>query len=406
MNEIDKMNGMVKLSQRIQNVPASPIRKWVPLADAAKMRGIKIIHLNIGDPDMVIPKVMTERLKVWEGGIPYAHSQGDSELLGALEGYYHRLGYKYINKANIQVSVGGSEALAMAMAACCESGDEVVVFEPFFVGYASLAPVYNVTLKPIRTKLETGFHLPPRAEIEAQISDKTKAILFTNPNNPTGTVFTRAEVEILIDIAHQRNLWLWADEVYREFVFDGLEGVSLLKYMPEMPDQLIVLDSLSKRYSAPGLRLGMFVSLNEELMAGVLRMAMGRLSAGFIDQKVAAQLVQVSHEEILAVRNEYQRRRDVVYAGLSKIPGLSIHKPEGAFYCVVGLPVPDAEAFCKFLLTDFDDNGETVMLTPMSGFYATPGIGGNEVRVAFVVGVERLQRAVEILAKTFVEFSH
>lgn len=400
---------MAAVSRRLNQIPASPIRKLVPLADEAKKRGVQVIHLNIGDPDIPTPQVMIDRLKSWEGGIPYAHSQGDSELLDALTAYYHRLGYDYLTRENVQVTVGGSEALAMAMTAICDPGEEIIVFEPFFVGYASLAPVYGVRLVPVMTRIENGFHLPNIAEIENKITAKTRAILFTNPNNPTGTVYSKAEVEKLIDIAQKHNLFLFCDEVYREFVFPpspkategqaSFKGVSSLDYMREEPEQVIVLDSLSKRYSAPGLRLGMIVSLNQELMAGVLRMAMGRLSAGYIDQKVAAELTQVSHEEILAVRDEYNRRREVIYKGMKQIPGVTIQKPEGAFYCVVGLPVDDAEKFCAWLLTDFNDQGQTVMLAPMPGFYATPGLGKQEVRIAYVVGEAKLKRAIEILGK-------
>lgn len=389
---------MAALSKRIEEIPASAIRKLVPLADQAKARGVFVYHLNIGDPDIPTPAAMIERLRAWEGeGVPYAHSQGDGELVAALADYYRDLGYSNVGPEQIQVSVGGSEAFAMAMTACCDAGDEVIVFEPFFVGYASLAPVYGVKLVPLATTIETGFHLPPVEQIEAQMTERTKAILLTNPNNPTGTVYSRDEVESILELAAKRDLYVWADEVYREFVFDGREGVSLLGYLERYPERLLVLDSLSKRYSAPGLRLGAVVSLNQELMAGVLRMAMGRLSAGYIDQKVAAQLTKVSQTDLLVVRDEYQRRRDVVYAAVKSMSGVVMSRPEGAFYAVLGLPVEDGEAFCRYLLTDFEDNQETVMLAPMSGFYVTPGKGKNEVRVAYVLGVEKLQRAMDLL---------
>jgi aspartate aminotransferase len=397
---------MITISQRLQNIPASGIRKLVPLAQKAKADGVTVYHLNIGDPDIKSPPEMMEAIKTWERNpIGYGNSQGEPEILEALTGYYQGLGYRFVSKEQIQVTVGGSEALAMAMMATCEVGDELIVFEPFFTGYAGLAAVYGVKLVPVTTTIENGFHLPTRTQIEQKITERTRAILFTNPNNPTGTVFSQAEVEMLVDIAKKKDLYLLSDEVYREMVFDGRVQVSLIKYMPEQPDRIVVLDSLSKRYCVCGLRLGMLVSLNQELMAGVLRMAMARLSAGLIDQVVGSRLAKVGENYILSVRDEYQQRRDVVYEGLAKIPGVTIQRPEGAFYAVVGLPVKDAEAFCAWLLTDFRDNRETVMLAPMAGFYATPHLGQNEVRIAYVLKIEKLKRAMEILTKALATFS-
>lgn len=392
---------MLNVSKRLQQVPASPIRKLVPLADAAKGRGVEVIHLNIGDPDIPTPSVMIDRLKAWEGGIPYAHSQGDAELLEALTEYYHQAGYDWVTKADIQVTVGGSEALSMTMTAVADPGEEILLFEPFFPSYASLAMASGIKAVPVTTKIETGFHLPVEIEkeIETKVNTKTKAILMTNPNNPTGTVYTRAEVERLIEIARKHDLWLLADEVYREFVFSDQASVSLLSYMDREPQRLVVLDSLSKRYSAPGLRLGTIVSKNRELMGGALRMAMARLSAGFIDQKAAAQLAKISQAELLEVRDEYQRRRDVIFEGLSAVEGVTITQPGGAFYCVAGLPVEDAEKFCAWLLTDFNLDGKTVMLAPMAGFYLSSGLGRQEVRIAYVVGEAKLKQAVEVLKR-------
>lgn len=394
---------MAKISSRLEMVPASPIRKLVPLAQAAKALGKTVYHLNIGDPDIPTPQVMMAAVNNFGiNPVRYGHSQGEAELLTALKSYYQTLGYGFLETKNIQVTEGGSEALAMAMLAVCEVGDEILVPEPFFTGYASLAPIYGVTLKPIPLSIENGFHLPERSVIEALISPKTKAILYCSPNNPTGTVFSREEIERLVAIAKDRGIFLVADEVYREFVFDGREQLSLLTYMQSDPEHLIVLDSLSKRYSVPGFRIGCLVSLNQDLMAGVLRMAMGRLSASLIDQVAAAELTKVSREEILAVRDEYQRRRDVVYRALSEVPGVTIQRPEGAFYAVVKLPV-QAEAFCSWLLTDYVDpsassgQAETVMLAPMPGFYATPGLGEDEVRIAYVIAIDKLTRAVELI---------
>ncbi len=266
----------MKTSNRLKQIPASAIRKLVPLAQAAKQEGVTVYHLNIGDPDIKTPEVMIEALHQWERNpIGYGNSQGEPELLAALQGYYQGLGYQFIEKSQLKVTIGGSDALLMAMMATCEVGDEIIVFEPFFTAYSSVAAVAGVTLVPVTTKIENGFHLPLKQEIEAKIGPKTKAILFTNPNNPTGTVFERSEVESLVELVKERDLFLMADEVYREYAFDGRKSVSLLDYAQELPDKIIILDSLSKRYSACGLLLGMMVSLNQELMAVVFRIARG-----------------------------------------------------------------------------------------------------------------------------------
>jgi aspartate aminotransferase len=395
----------MQVSSRLGQVPASPIRKLVPLAQVAKAQGKQVYHLNIGDPDIQTPYVILDRLRAYEQNpVGYAHSQGEAGLLEALVGYYRGLGYDFIDKSMVQVTQGGSEALMMALFAVAEAGDEILVPEPFFTGYASIAPLFDITLVPIPLSIDTGFHLPDQQVIEDLITERTKAILYCSPNNPTGTVFDRQEIELLVRLARERNLFLIADEVYREFVFDGREQLSLLDYMRDLPDRIVVLDSLSKRYSVPGFRLGMMVSMNQELMAGVLRMAMGRLSAATVDQVAASALNRVGKEEIWAVRDIYQKRRDVVFDALSGVDGVTIQRPEGAFYAVAGLP-HEAEAFCAWLLTDFHDNNETVMLAPMPGFYATPGKGTHEVRIAYVLEVPKLQRAMEILAKAISAFT-
>jgi aspartate aminotransferase len=356
--------------------------------------------LNIGDPDILTPDVMLKTLTTWHHNpISYSLSQGDPEFLAALEWYYHQLGYSFVTKPHIQVSSGGSEAISMAMFAITNPGDEVLTFEPLYANYNTFAAVNGVKLVAIPTTSENGFHLPPKAEMERYITSKTKAILYCNPNNPTGTVYTKEEVELLVELAKEHNLFLLSDEVYREFTYDERPHTSLLAYMESLPDQLIVLDSLSKRYSLCGARLGMVVSLNTQLMAGILRLAQGRLSSGFIDQKMAATLTQVPASYFAQVHQEYQTRRDVLYEGLKSIPGVTLAKPEGAFYTMVGLPVADSEAFCTWLLTDFRHQQQTVMMAPGSGFYATPGMGNQEVRIAYVLNVEKLKRSIEILAQ-------
>lgn len=393
------------VSQRLQKVPASPIRKLVPFAQAAKKNGVTVYHLNIGDPDIETPEVMLKTLQQWsKNPIGYGQSQGDPEFLAALEWYYHNLGYRFIDTSHIQVTSGGSEAISLAMFAVCAPGEEILTFEPLYTNYNSYATINGVHLKALPTSIDDGFHLPNSKTIKAAISNKTRAILYCNPNNPTGTVYTKSEVEMLVAIAKKHKLFLLADEVYREYAYDGRKQISLFSYMEALPYQAIVLDSMSKRYSLCGVRLGTFVSLNTEVMAGVLRVAQGRLSAGLVDQAVAAQLTKVPVTYFNKVQKEYTKRRDLLFDGLSQIPGVVIPKPEGAFYTIVGLPVKSAEHFCQWLLTDFRLNNETVMLAPAAGFYATPGKGANEVRIAYVLGVEKLARAIAILKQALVAY--
>lgn len=386
-------------SSRLSQVPASPIRKLVPLAVAAKKRGVKVYHLNIGDPDILTPKEMIGVLRHWkQNPIGYGQSQGEPVFLEALKTYYHSLGYKFIDIPNIQATSGGSEAISMAMFSVAAEEEEILTFEPLYTNYNSYAAINGVRLVAVPTKIENGFHLPARSEIEKRITRNTRAILYCNPNNPTGTVYTKEEVEMLVAIAKKHGIFLLSDEVYREYAYDGRKQVSLFAYMREIPEQAIVLDSMSKRYSVCGIRLGALVSLNKDILAGVLRIAQGRLSAGLIDQHLAAKLTDVPTRYIQDVQKEYAKRRDVLYEGLRRIQGVVIPKPEGAFYAIVGLPVDNAEKFCAWLLTDFSDKGETVMVAPAAGFYATKGKGNNEVRIAYVLHTEALRRSIELLA--------
>ncbi|MFH0979458.1 MAG: pyridoxal phosphate-dependent aminotransferase [Candidatus Roizmanbacteria bacterium] len=395
----------MKISNRIFKVPASPIRKLVPYANEAKRQGVKVYNLNIGDPDIKTPKVMIEVLKKWsENPIPYGQSQGELKFLESLVYYYHKLGFDFINSPNIQVTTGGSEAISMVFFATCEAGDEVIVFEPFYTNYNSYAAVNQIRLVPIRTYGETGFHLPDKKIIEKKISKKTKAILICNPSNPTGTVYSNEEMDMLVDIAKKHNLFLISDEVYREFVYDAKKHVSILNNMNKLPKQAILLDSMSKRYSLCGARLGLIISLNQEIMAGVLRIAQGRLSSGYVDQKIAEKLTKVPKSYFKEVHKEYQKRRDILYYGLKKIKGVFLEKPEGAFYTIVKLPVTDAEDFCKWLLTKFRYKNATVMLAPAAGFYATLGLGKNEVRIAYVINTHDLERSIEILERALKEY--
>lgn len=396
---------MIAASKRLSLVPASPIRKLVPFATAAKKEGVKVYHFNIGDPDIKTPEVMLAVLRDWNRNpIGYSQSQGEPSLLESLKTYYHALGATFVDSSHLQVTLGGSEAISWALFSVADYGEEILVFEPFYANYNTYAAVNGVRLVPIQTNLANGFHLPSRREIEKKITKKTKAILYCNPNNPTGTVYTKSEIETLVTLAKKHGLFLLSDEVYREFTYDGKKHVSLLSYMGDMPEQAIVLDSLSKRYSVCGARIGVLVSLNQEVMAGVLRIGQGRLSAGLIDQLMAAKLTQVPASYFQEVHDEYEKRRDLLYKGLKAIPGVVIPKPEGAFYTIVGLPVKDAEHFCQWLLTDFRDNNETVMLAPAAGFYTSAGKGKNEVRIAYVLSVPKLTRCIEILTKALTAY--
>ena len=395
-----------KVSDRLLTVPASPIRKLVPFAVEAKKKGVKVYHLNIGDPDIKTPEVMIDVLKKWsDNPISYGQSQGQPKFLEALAYYYNKLGYSFVKTNHIQVTTGGSEAISMVLFAVCAPGEEVIAFEPFYTNYNSYAAINGVKITPVMTSGETGFHLPVRGEIEKKINKKTRAILICNPSNPTGTVYTKDEMEMLVEISVKNNLFLISDEVYREFVYDGKKYFSILEYMKKYPDQMILLDSLSKRYSLCGARLGMIVSQNRDLMDGVLRIAQGRLSSGYIDQAMAEKLTEVKNSYFKEVHKEYQTRRDVLYKGLKSIPGVFLEKPEGAFYTIVKLPVKDSEDFCQWLLTDFRYKNETVMIAPAAGFYGTKGMGKNEVRIAYVLNCNDLEKAIEILRRALVEYN-
>lgn len=386
------------LSTRLQNLPVSATRKLLPYAQEAKKNGIKIYHLNVGDPDIPTPEVMLDVLKNWKyNPIRYTPSQGELKLIEALLSYYHTLGYEYVKKENLIVTLGGSEAVAMSLFATTDPGDEVLVFEPFYSGYLPPSFIHTIKLVPVPTKINNGFHLPSKKIIESHITSKTRAILFCNPANPTGTVYTKEELTLLVTIAKEHNLFLISDEVYREFVFVDRKIVSLLDFMEEIPERAIVVDSLSKRYSLCGARLGTFISRNPTIMTGVIKMSQARLSGGFIDQTMAEKLTEVPLSYTKKIQEEYRQRRDFLFTELSKINGVVIAKPEGAFYCMVQLPVKNAEEFCIWLLSKYRNKNETIMFAPGAGFYLTPGKGINEIRIAYILNIPQLRRCIELL---------
>jgi aspartate aminotransferase len=372
----------------------------MPYAQAAKEQGVKIFHLNIGDPDLNSPAEILAVLRNWpEGPVRYTHAGGEPVLIEALLAYYQNLGFGFLQKQDFVITNGGSEAISMFFYCACAPGDEVLVFEPFYTNYATLAYTSGIKLVAVPTELKDGFHLPERKKIEEYISPKTKAILYSSPGNPTGTVYTDKEVAMLVEIAVKHKILLAADEVYREFNFSGQQHASILKYLDKYPEELVLIDSLSKRYSLCGARVGNIVTKNQEFIKAITKLAQVRLSGDMLGQISGAALTRVPEQYLLDLQREYQARRDLVYRHLKKIPGVTVTLPEGAFYFMAGLPVADAEAFCIWLLEKFRDNNETVMFAPARGFYQTPGRGINEVRIAYVLKPKELERSLEILAK-------
>ena len=388
---------MPQVSSRGLALPPSPIRKLAPYADAAKARGVKVFHLNIGQPDLETPKVMRDRLKSIDPVIAYSPSQGTPQYVAAMCRYYETVGLKVLPQ-NLVATTGGSEAVLFAFLCLAEFGDEVIVFEPFYTNYSSFATMAGVKLVPVQCRGEEGFHLPPREAFEKALSKRTRFVLLCNPNNPTGTVYSREEVQRVADFCRDHDLFLVSDEVYREFVYGGISATSALD-IPGMEDRVVVVDSLSKRFSACGIRLGCFVSRNAEVIAAVIRAAQGRLSPPGLAQILALGMSEITADYYAGVRTEYQKRRDVIYEELLKLPDVFLRKPEGAFYVVARLPVKDSDAFARFLLEDFSFEGATVMVAPAAGFYATPGLGANEVRLAYVLHCDDLRQAILILGE-------
>ena len=384
------------LSERGQQMPASPIRKLAPLADAAKARGTRVYHLNIGQPDIETPACMRERLKQLDTTVlEYSPSTGTPEYLRSLQRYYEKRVGVPLGIDQILATTGGSEAILFAFMATANSGDDLLVVEPFYANYRSFAAMAGLNIVPITSRGRDGFHLPERHVWERALTPRSRAVIICNPNNPTGTVYSREELEMVADFCLHHGLFLISDEVYREFVYDHRLAITALE-LPGCEEFVTVVDSLSKRYSACGIRLGSLVTRNPEIYEACLRMAQGRLSPPGLAQFIAVGAESLADDYRLGVVSEYQRRRDVLYEGLISIPGVFLQKPEGAFYCVVRLPVDDAERFASWLLTDFQHHGATVMVAPATGFYASP-LGTNEVRIAYVLKEDDLRTAVNIL---------
>ncbi len=391
------MNQPTRLSQRAATMPASPIRRLAPYAVAARKRGLEVHGLNIGQPDIPTPQVILDRFRQYTAPyVPYGPSQGLPEYIEALRTYYAGFGAR-LAPEDIFVTTAGSEAIQFTLGALCDPGDQVIVFEPFYTNYNGFAAMTGVECVPVTTRGEDGYHLPERAAIEAKIGPRTRAILICSPNNPTGTVYTDAEIERLAAICRDRGLYLVSDEVYREFTYDGRTSRSLLTF-DGLDDLAIVVDSVSKRYSLCGARIGNIVSKNRPFMDAIMRFGQARLCPPTLEQFACTALTEVPASYTSGVLAEYQKRRDVVFGALSRMPGVRVRKPEGAFYICTGLPVDDANAFAIYLLTEYSQGGETVMVAPLDGFYATPGLGRDEVRLAYVLECGKLERAMDILA--------
>ncbi len=377
---------------------ASPIRRLVPFADAARKRGIKVYGLNVGQPDIETPPEFMDAIRNAEIKVlAYANSKGDPNLVKATSDYYKRIGLPY-EPEDIIITNGGSEALMWAFIAVADVDEDILVPEPFYTNYRSFAAPYAVNIKPLTTYAENGFALPSEAEIVSKLTDKTRAIALSNPGNPTGVVYTRKEVEMLAKIAKEHNLFIIADEVYREFTYEGLEATSFGE-MTDILDRVIIVDSVSKRFSACGARIGSLATKNKELPEQILKLGQSRLCAPTLEMIGATALYHLDPSYFDPIRERYQNRRDVLCDGLAAIDGVMCKKPMGAFYAIAKLPVKNAEDFAKWMLTDFNDNNETVMVAPVENFYQTPGMGVDEVRVAYVLNTEDLKRAVEILDK-------
>jgi aspartate aminotransferase len=384
------------VSRRARAMPASPIRKLAPLADLAKARGTKVYHLNIGQPDIETPACMLDRLRQFDDRvIEYAPSTGTPAFLESLRHYYtRRLGLS-IDTRNILATTGGSEALLFSFLVSANEGDDLLIPEPFYANYRAFATMAGLNIVPVTSSGRDGFHLPPREVFENALTPHTRLVILCNPNNPTGTIYTRDELEMMAGFCRDHGLFLVSDEVYREFVYDGRKAISALE-LAGAEEFVIVVDSLSKRYSACGIRLGALVTRNAEVYDACLRMAQGRLAPPGLAQFLAVGADALGEEYTRDVVAEYQRRRDVLYEGLRGIPGVELAKPEGAFYCVPKLPVGDAEDFAVWLLTEFEHDGSTVMIAPASGFYASD-VGKNEIRIAYVLKEEDLRKSVELL---------
>ncbi|MDD5903160.1 MAG: pyridoxal phosphate-dependent aminotransferase [Oscillospiraceae bacterium] len=386
----------MNFSSKIEKCGLSPMRKFAPYANEAVKKGKKLYHLNIGQPDIATPAAYFEAVKDFSQPVlEYAPSDGVPVMIDAIVDYYGKIGAPITNK-QVLISTGGSEALQMALASILDEGDEIIIPEPFYPNYSTFVTLTGATIRPVTTKPEEGYKFAVRERIEACINEHTRAIMFTNPGNPTGTILTEEELKLMADIAKEHNLFIIGDEVYREFVYGGEKLMSLLQ-LEGYEENVVVIDSVSKRFSACGARIGCMITRNTELYNHAMKWCQGRLCASTIDQIASAALYSVGPEYFDAVRKEYCARKDCLVEGLKKIPGVVYSEPKGAFYVMAALPVDDAEKLQMFMLNEWDDNGETLMFTPAESFYKTPNTGKNEIRMAYVINEADITRSMELL---------
>lgn len=391
-----KFKVMPRLSDKAVHMPASPIRKLVPFAETAKKQGKTVIHLNIGQPDIETPEVSREAIKNADIQVlAYSHSAGFESYRKGLAAYYVKNGIN-VTFEDILVTTGGSEALIFGFMSCLNPGDEIIIPEPFYANYNGFAVTAGVKIVPVTANISDGFALPPVEEFEKKITSKTKAILICNPGNPTGYLYSKEELEKLSGIVKKHDLFLFADEVYREFCYDGAQPFSVMN-LEGLSENAILIDSVSKRYSMCGARIGALISKNKEVIQSALKFAQARLSPPTYAQVASEAALATPQNYFDQVVEEYVQRRDIMVDGLNAIPGVSCPKPRGAFYCVAEFPVDDTEKFCQWLLESFDYQGKTVMMAPLSGFYSTPGLGKQEARIAYVLEQGLLKDAVKCL---------
>ncbi len=394
---------MPKLSKKAQAMPASPIRKLMPFADKAREEGKNILHLNIGQPDIKTPEVVMERMKnIQRDVIEYSNSEGYLPYRKKLAKYYQAHGIPVMAE-DIMITTGGSEALTFSMMTCFDVGDEIIIPEPYYANYSGFSVMAGVDVVPITSSIDDGFALPAVERFEALITPKTKGILICNPGNPTGYLYTQAEMKAIAELVKKHDLFLIADEVYREFCYDGAEPFSAFN-LKGIEENVILVDSVSKRYSMCGARIGAMITKNRDVQAMAMKFAQARLSPPTFGQIAAEAALDTPQSYFDAVTKEYTERRNFLVDGLNKIPGVRCPKPKGAFYCVIELPIDDSDKFCQWLLESFELDGETVMLAPATGFYITKGKGKKEVRAAYVLKKDKLARALNIIEKALQEY--
>lgn len=384
------------VSKRIKNTKISSIRKLTPLANEAKSRGIKVYHLNIGQPDIETPEKYFEALRNYDKKVlGYENSDGVNELREEFSKFLkiHNINYSF---DEILITNGGSEALLFIFLTVCDEGDEIIVPEPYYSNYNTIASSCGVRLVPFKTSIQNGFHIQDKQSILNSVTEKTKAILYSNPSNPTGVVYSLKELEFIAEVAYEKEIYIISDEVYRELVYDGIEYKSIFE-IEKIRENLILVDSVSKRYSVCGSRIGMIASKNKEIMSEILKLCQARLSISSVEQYAAINLLRLPMSYINSVRDKYENRRNEICNLLNEIDGVEFYKPEGAFYIIISLPVEDAEDFCKWLLKDFNLNNETVMLAPANGFYFDGEIGKSQVRISYCISENEMAKAIKIL---------